>query len=211
MKQRAKFLLKVICCSIALLLIFVSVAKKKENWWEDGKGPYLRTSDWIPHRRYSADVEQALTILQSVDRAEVLYLRSRGNPIIFVPGSRWRLGDTTERGEIELPERFHGNPTAIAVILSHEIFHLQRHDPIVVPREYPLWRRILWHDEEEAAHWKGFWTAVRLSCQYPVWQALGVQWLLEPPLYFIVGPQSILAGLALLFLIRQDRLQKTAA
>jgi hypothetical protein len=110
MKQWAKFLLKVFCCSIALLLSFASVAKKKQNWWEDGKGPYLRTSDWIPHRRYSADVEQALTILQCVDRAEVLYLRSRGNPIIFVPGVQGRAGDTTPLGVIELPERFRGKP-----------------------------------------------------------------------------------------------------
>jgi hypothetical protein len=208
MKQRAKVLLKAFCV-IVLFLSFLTGSIKEHNWWEDGKGPYLRTSDWVPYRRYSADVEQALTILQCVERDEVLYLRSRGNPIIFVPGSRWREGDTTERGVIELPERVRGKPTAIAVILSHEIFHLQRHDPIVVPREYPLWRRILWHDEEEAAHWKGFWTAVKLSCKYPsVWQVLGAQWLLEPPFNFIVGPQSILAGVALLFLayrlIRRD-------
>jgi hypothetical protein len=215
MKQRAKILLKAFCV-IVLFLSFLTSNIKEHNWWEDGHGPYPRTSAWIPHRRYSPDVEQALTILQCVERDQVLYLRSRGNPINFVPGSRGRRGATTERGEIELPERFRGNPTAIAVILSHEIFHLQRHDPIVVPREYPLWRRILWHDEEEAAHWKGFWTAVRLSCRYPsVWQVLGVQWLLEPPFFFIVGPQSILAGLALLFLyareIRRGRRQKTAA
>jgi hypothetical protein len=215
MKRRAKDFSKAFGVPV-LCLSFLTGNIKEHNWWEDGKGPYPRTSDWISHRRYSPDVEEALTILQCVDRAEVLYLRSRGNPIRFVPGSRWREGATTQLGGIELPERFRGNPPAIAVILSHEIFHLQRHDPIVVPREYPLWRRILWHDEEEAAHWKGFWTAVKLSCEYPsVWQVLGVQWLLEPPLYFIAGPQSILAGVALLFLaareIRRGRRQKTAA
>jgi hypothetical protein len=198
MRQQANDWLKAFCV-MALFLSFAPVAIKKHNWWEDGRGPYLRTSAWIPHRRYSPDVEEALTILQGVDAAEVLYLRSRGNPIIFVPGVQGRAGDTTPLGVIELPERFRGKPTAIAVILSHEIFHAERHDPIVVPREYPLWRRLLWHDEEEAAHCKGLWIAVKLSFEYPsVWQVLGAQWLLEPPLYFIVGPQSILAGVALL-------------
>jgi hypothetical protein len=215
MKQRAKDLLKAFGV-LVLCLSFLSGNIKEHNWWEDRQGPHLRTSAWIPYRRYSPDVEEALTILQCVDRVEVLYLRSRGNPIRFVPGIRGRAGATTQLGEIELPERFRGKPTAIAVILSHEIFHLQRHDPVVVPREFPLWRRILWHNEEEAAHWTGFWTAVKLSCRYPsVWQVLGAQWLLEPPFYFIVGPQSILAGVALLFLaaraIRRDRLRKTAA
>jgi hypothetical protein len=198
MRQQANDWLKAFCV-IALILSFAPVAIKKHNWWEDGRGPNLRTSAWIPRRRYSPDVEEALTILQGVDAAEVLYIRSRGNPIIFVPGVQGRAGDTTPLGVIELPERFRGKPTAIAVILSHEIFHAERHDPIVVPREYPLWRRLLWHNEEEAAHCKGLWTAVKLSFEYPsVWQVLGAQWLLEPPLYFIVGPQSILAGVALL-------------
>jgi hypothetical protein len=194
-------------CVITLLLSLAPVAVKKHNWWEDGRGPNLKTSAWQPYRRYSPDVEEALTILQGTDAAEVLYLRSRGNPIIFIPGVKRRAGDTTPLGVIELPERFRDEPAAIAVILSHEIFHAERHDPIAVPREYPLWRRLLWHSEEEAAHCKGLWTAMKLSFKYPsVWQVLGAQWLLEPPLYVTVGPQSIAANLALLFLaIRTTR------
>jgi hypothetical protein len=95
---------------MALFLSFAPVAIKKHNWWEDGRGPYLRTSAWIPHRRYSPDVEEALTVLQGVDAAEVLYLRSPGNPIIFVSGIQGRAGDTTPLGVIELPERFRGKP-----------------------------------------------------------------------------------------------------
>jgi hypothetical protein len=211
MKQSVTDWLKVFCV-IALLLSFAPVAIKKHNWWEDGRGPNLRTSAWKPYRRYSPDVEEALTILQGTDAPEVLYLRSRGNPIVFVPGVKGRAGDTTPLGVIELPERFRDEPAVIAVILSHEIVHAERHDPIVVPSEYPLWRRLLWHNEEEAAHCKGLWTALKLSFKYPsVWLVLGAQWLLEPPLYVIVGPQSIAAGLALLFLairtIRQGRLR----
>jgi hypothetical protein len=109
MRQQANDWLKAFCV-VALFLSFAPVAIKKHNWWEDGRGPYLRTSAWIPHRRYSPDVEEALTILQGVDAAEVLYLRSRGNPIIFVPGVQGRAGDTTPLGVIELPERFRGKP-----------------------------------------------------------------------------------------------------
>jgi hypothetical protein len=210
-RQQVNDWLKVFCV-IGLILSFAPVAIKKHNWWEDGRGPNLRTSAWEPSRRYSPDVEEALTILQGTDAPEVLYLRSRGNPIVFVPGVAGRAGDTTPLGVIELPQRFRDKPAAIAVILSHEILHAERHDPIVVPHEYPLWRRLFWRTEEEAAHCKGFWTALKLSSKYPsVWQVLGAQWILEPPLYFIVGPQSILAGVALLFLavraIRQGRLQ----
>jgi hypothetical protein len=84
MRQQVNDWLKVFCV-IALILSFAPVAIKKHNWWEDGRGPNLRTSAWKPSCRYSPDVEDALTILQSTDAPEVLYLRSRGNPIIFVP------------------------------------------------------------------------------------------------------------------------------
>jgi hypothetical protein len=100
--------------------------------------------------------------LGEADGSEVRYLRSRGNPIEFVAGVEGVMGDITPLGVIEVPNRFIGKPAEIAVVLSHEILHAERHDPFGTPAEYSPWRRLFWHNEEEVAHNKSLWTAMML-------------------------------------------------
>jgi hypothetical protein len=69
-----------------LILSLVTVLVKRHNWWEDGRGANIRTSAWQPYRFYRADIQEALTILNDADPFEVSYLRSRGNPVVFVSG-----------------------------------------------------------------------------------------------------------------------------
>ena len=191
---------------IAAVTLLVTGCAKKYYWWEDSQAPHQGMAAWHPHRQYTPDVAAALSLLADTDPAEVSYLQSRGYPITFVPGTPGRMGDTTALGVIEIPRRFEGKPAQLAVVLSHEIVHEQRHDPFVTPTEYPLWRRLLWHQEEEVAHDKDLWVAMKLSIRNPsVWNVFGAQWLLEPPLYVMVGPQCIFAIIYLLILGNRAR------
>jgi hypothetical protein len=174
---------------------------KKCYWWEDGRGPSVRTPAWQPQRTYGPDIEQALTILSTIDNGEVAYLRSRGNPIVFIPGRKGTMGSTTAEGVIELPNLFQGKPPEIAVVLSHEIFHAERHDPFQTPPEYSPWRRIFWQGEEESAHSKSLRVAAQLWPWYPsVWHVLDGQWFLEVLLYLFGGLQAIFAAGVLIYL-----------
>jgi hypothetical protein len=184
----------------AVLCVF-PLFVKQEAWWEDGRGPNHRTAEWLPYRRYSNDIEEGLAILGKTNNADVQYLRSRGNPIHFIPGTSGRMGDTTPEGVIELPIRLRDRPVEIAVVLSHEIFHAERHDPIEPPPEHSLLRRLLWHSEEEDAHTKGLWMAIKLWRRgyHAVWHLLGFQWLLELFLYpFAVSQAALMWFLTLL-------------
>lgn len=156
---------------IVLVLSFLPLAIKGHNWWEDGRGPNRLTAAWKSGRLYTTDIESALAILETTDMAEVNYLRSRGNPIQFVPGSEGRMGDTMPDGMIELPNRLQGYPAEIAVVLSHEILHAERHDPFVLAPKPPLLHRLLWRGEEADAHTKSLLTAIDLwRKDHSVWR-----------------------------------------
>ena len=179
--------------SICLVIGLISAAPKQQNWWKDSAPMHQGTSAWHPYRQYSPDIEQGLSILATVEPEEVSYIRSRGYPITFIPGFPGTMADTTPSGVIEIPYRFQGQPAQLAVVLSHEIVHELQHDPFTKPPMYPLWRRALWHQEEEVAHNKDLWVALRLRDRYPsVWNVLGRQWLLEPIIYWFVGPFLLL-------------------
>lgn len=179
--------------SIFLVTGLIAAAPKQQNWWKDTAPMHQGTSTWQPYRQYSSDIEQGLSILATVEPEEVSYIRSRGYPIQFIQGFPGTMADTTPSGVIEIPYRFQGQPAQLAVVLSHEIVHEQRHDPFTDPPTYPVWRRVLWHQEEEVAHNKDLWVALRLRDQYPsVWNVLGREWLLEPLLYWFVGPFLLL-------------------
>ena len=191
---------------IVCVLSFAPLCIKNYYKWEDSQAPHIGTAAWHPYRLYSPDVEAGLSILASADPAEVSYLRSRGFPVTFVPRLPGRLADTTAQGVIEIPQRFEGQPAQVAVVLSHEIVHEQRHDPFVTPPEYPRWRRLLWHQEEEVAHNKGLWVALKLWPRYhSVWNVLGWQWLAEPFLYPMVTPVCLFAVVGLLMLAYSQR------
>jgi hypothetical protein len=184
------------------ILSFAPLCIKNHYKWEDSQGPHGGTEAWHPHRQYSADVEEGLSILASTEPEEATYFHTRGYPIVFLPDLQGRMADTTTLGVIEIPRRFQGQPAQIAVVLSHEIVHEQRHDPFVTVPEYPLWRRLLWHQEEEVAHNKDLWVALKLWPKFhSVWNVLGLQWLIEPFFYLMVGPVCILAAAGLLMLI----------
>ena len=187
--------------AITLVSLLICAAPKQQHWWEDGQAVHKGTAAWHPYRQYSPDVEQGLGILASTDPTGVSYFRSRGYPIIFVPGVQDRMADTTADGVIEIPYRFQNQPAQLAVVLSHEIVHEQRHDPFTRAREYPLWRRLLWHQEEEVAHNKDFWVALNLWPTYPsVWNVMGREWIWEPFLYWLIGPLCLLDVACLLLL-----------
>ncbi len=139
--------------SIILVAGLISAAPKQQNWWKDSAPVHQGTSAWHPFRQYSPDIERGLSILETVEPDEVSYIRSRGYPITFIPGIPGTMADTTPFGVIEIPYRFQNQPPQLAVVLSHEIVHEQRHDPITNPPVYPLWRRLLWHQEEEIAQY----------------------------------------------------------
>lgn len=187
----------------AIVLVFglLSAAPKQQNWWKDGAPMHRDTSAWHPYRQYSPDIEEGLSILSTVEPEEVSYFRSRGYPVIFVPGVPGTMAATTPLGVIEIPYRFQGQPAQLAVVLSHEIVHEQRHDPFTSPTEYPLWRRLLWHQEEEVAHNKDLWVALKLRPKYhSVWHVLGGQWVWEPLIYWFLGPFLLLDVSCLLLL-----------
>ena len=123
---------------IVCVLVLAPSCIKHHNWWEDSQEPHQGTAAWHPYRQYTADIEAALSILTSTDPAEVSYFRSRGFPVVFVPGMSGRKADTTGSGVIEIPQHFAAQPAQLAVLLSHEIVHEQRHDPFATPTEYPL-------------------------------------------------------------------------
>jgi hypothetical protein len=86
----------------------------------------------------------------------------------------------TPLGVIEVAKRFSGKPAEIAVVLSHEIIHAERHDPFAMPSEYSLEAGIP-SREDEVAHTKSLWTATVLwpqmsyslgGSQYAVAQSL---------------------------------------
>ena len=186
---------------IVFVLCLAPACIKHYNWWEDSQAPHQGTAAWHPYRQYSADLEEALSLLSSTDPAEVTYFRSRGFPVTFTPGMSGRKADTTGLGVIEIPQHFAGQPAQLAVLLSHEIVHEQRHDPFATPTEYPLWRRLLWHEEEEVAHNKDFSVAFKLWFEHhDVWNVLGWEWLIEPFFYFAVGPVFLIAVAGLLTL-----------
>ncbi len=186
---------------IVLICLLAPVSIKQHNAWEDSEVVHQGTAAWHPHRLYSPDVEAGLSVLASVDPAEVSYFRSRGYPVSFIPGVPGKTGDTTRLGVIEIPRRFEGQPAQLAVVLSHEIVHEQRHDPFVTPTEYPLWRLLLWHEEEEIAHNKDLWVALKLWPRYhSVWNVLGGEWIFEPFFYLLVGPLCVLDVICLLLL-----------
>ena len=187
--------------AVFLVSRLISAAPKQQNWWVDSAPMHRGTSAWQPYRQYSSDVEQGLAILATEEPAEVNYFRSRGYPIVFVPGVPGKMAQTTPLGVIQIPYRFEGQPAQLPVLLSHEIVHEQRHDPITNPPKYPVWRRLLWHQEEEVAHNKDLWVAFRLRNRYPsVWNILGGGWYLEPFISWIVGPFLLLDLSCLLLL-----------
>lgn len=177
------------CVAWSILVFCLPAGVKQRNWWVDGLRLNQHTAEWKPFRLYSDDIERALTILASTDESKVAYLRTRGNPIIFVPRVEGTLGDTTPEGVIEISDHFRGKPPEIAVVLSHEIFHAERHDPYARPARYSMVRRIFWRGEEDQAHTDSLWTAIRLWWRgnHTVWNALGFEWLFEFLLYPFLG------------------------
>ena len=187
--------------AIFLIALLIPSCIKKHYAWEDSEAPHRGTAAWQPYRQYSPDIEQGLSILASTEPAEVSYFRSRGFPVAFIPGVQPRLADTTRLGVIEIPQLFEGHPAQLAVLLSHEIVHEQRHDPFATPPKLSRWRRLLWHQEEEIAHNKDLWVALKLWPRYhSVWDVLGWQWLFEPFFYLMVTPVCLFALTGLLLL-----------
>ncbi len=160
--------------------MFLVIGLKRDHWWEDAQGPNLRTAAWKSGSRYSKDVESALNILRQTDPEKVHYLRSRGNPVEFIVTGTGYLGHTTPQGVIQIGQRFRRRPIETAVVLAHEITHAERHDPDEQPPEHSLLYRLVWHTEEQEAHWQDFLVALDLWPKYhAVWKVLDAGWIFE--------------------------------
>lgn len=175
--------------SVLLWLLIAGVAcqvpgvllLKHHDWREDGLGFDLRSPTCSPRRQYSSEIESGLAILNRVEPSETAYLRSRGNPIEFLPCAYGRRGYTSfPQGVVHVCTQFRSEPAELAVIVSHEIVHLERHDPDTHPAKHSRLHRWLGYTEEQDAHWQGFKTALNLLPNHPsVWHVLGWQWFLE--------------------------------
>ena len=165
-----------VSCQVPGVLIL-----KHHDWHEDDLGFDLRSPAWLARRQYSSEVEGGLAILSQVEPSQVAYLRSRGNPIEFLPCAGGRRGYTSvPQGIVHVCNQFRSEPAELAVVLSHEIVHLERHDPDSRPAKHSRLHRWLGFTEEQDAHWQGLKTALKLLPHHPsVWHVLGWQWFLE--------------------------------
>ena len=154
---------------------------KHNDWREDGLGLDRRSAAWSSGRQYRSELEDGLAILNQIEPRQVAYLRSRGNPILFIPCANWRRGYTSNpEGVVHICQQYRSDPVEIAAVLSHEIVHLERHDPDTRPSEHSFLRRFLGYTEEQEAHWQSLKTGSRLwPKHHSMWNLLGWQWFLE--------------------------------
>lgn len=128
-----------------LLLVLVIAAQlvgalvlKQDLWGEDGMVMDTRTAAWSAGRQYGSEVENGLAILNQFEPHQVSYLRSRGNPIEFIPCTKGRRGYTSiPEGVVHVCEQYRYHSAEVAVVLSHEIVHLERHDPDIRQKNIP--------------------------------------------------------------------------
>ena len=110
---------------------------KHNDWREDGLGLDRRSAAWSSGRQYSSELEEGLGILNQIEPRQVAYLRSRGNPILFIPCANGRRGYTSNpEGVVHICQQYRSDPAEIAAVLSHEIVHLERRDPNTGPSEH---------------------------------------------------------------------------
>ncbi len=154
------------------ILAIATLTAQYNSWSRDFLPPLSRTTAWQPHRRYPPSVEAALLLLLAVRPEQVVFLRERGIPILFMPPKAMSeagcsAGDIActvyATSSIDVPDNSVLPARELAVALSHEIFHVQHHDPMSPHRVRHLWRRLLSGDEESQAHRFGLMTARRLG------------------------------------------------
>ncbi len=186
MKQRQQpSTTKLLVLSVLFLAIVAQICGsyvlKSANWDEDGRVMDTRSRAWLTGRQYSEEVEGGLTLLNEYEPRQVAYLRSRGNPIEFIPCSKGRRGYTSNpEGVVHVCQQYRIDPAAVAVVLSHECVHLERHDPDTRPKEHSFPHRLFGYTEEQAAHWRSLRTAWRMWPKYhSVWNVMGWEWLLD--------------------------------
>jgi hypothetical protein len=128
---------------------------KHDHWGEDGLGMDVRSSTWSAGREYGRQVEVGLSILNQIESRQVAYLRSRGNPIEFISCDNGLRGYTSHAdGVVHVCQQFLSDSAQIAAVLSHEIVHLERHDPDIRPTEHSFLHRFFGYTEEQEAHWQ---------------------------------------------------------
>ena len=171
---------------IMQVFFWVSVRFQLSSWPEDDGPPLRMTAEWIPGRQYPPEIEQALQLLARSDPSKVTYLRSYGVPIhaltpreMAVSGCpAGSLGCTRKaNSSVNVNALALGQSPALAAILSHEIAHVQTHDPIHPLPKRSLLQRIFGRNEEATAHVAGLRTANRLHV--PEWRGILGGWPIE--------------------------------
>lgn len=171
---------------ILQVFFWVSVRFQLASWREDAGPPLRMTPEWVPGRRYSAEIESALQLLSVSDPSKVAYLRSYGVPIhVLTPAEMavsgcpaGSLGCTRKaNSSINVNALAIGQDRALASILSHELTHVQIHDPLHPQPERSLAQRIFGRNEEADAHVAGLRTANRLHV--PEWRGILGGWPVE--------------------------------
>ena len=129
-----------------LLLVLVIAAQlvgalvlKQDHWGEDGMVIDTRTAAWSAGRQDGSEVENGLAILNKFEPHQVSYLRSRGNPIEFIPCTKGRRGYTSiPEGVVHVCEQYRHHSAEVAVVLSHESSTWKGMVPISGKRTFPL-------------------------------------------------------------------------
>ena len=168
------------------VFLWVSVQFQLRSWHEDNGPRVHRTGDWLPGRIYTPQVEGALRLLQGSDPSKVFYVRTRGVPIYVLTPAEMAasgcpagsLGCTRKaNSSINVLSRAIHQPEALAVVLSHEITHVETHDPDSPTPVRSLSQRIFGRNEEATAHVAGLRTARLLHV--PQWGGVLGGWPLE--------------------------------
>lgn len=119
--------------------------------------PAEAPSDWCPERNYSLQVQKALAVLNQYAPSSAVIVQKYGMPIIMVPGAEWTHGPyaagfTSDDGIVQINTSIANTPERIALVLYHELIHVQAglHDPTVYRAS--MFMRILTENEESVAH-----------------------------------------------------------
>ena len=171
-----------IACVLAALVIDVAATYRLDKAVNDSDRQNDNKAGWIPFRTYSPDIERALNALVPIHLDQYEYIRRNGVPIYQLNPkeySKFGIGcnvattiGCTSEGAIFLNDvagrqifpmdRVQSDVAFRAAIISHEVVHVQHHDPNGPSSSHPAWQHRYIRAEEGEAHVTGNWTLLRL-------------------------------------------------
>ena len=191
---------------VAQVMFYQVVYFERVSWHEDKTPPLAVTSDWVPNRTYSPEIERGIAALSLSDPEKVSFLRDRGIPIHVITPTQMAASGCpagsiacTRHADssINVVASAASSPVALAVVLSHELTHCRIHDKVLGLAVPSVWNRLLWRNEESKAHVAGLTTARRLGLPLSGGPLTG--WWLEYLIWYWPAGTLLLAGIASLF------------